>query len=90
MAAAGGASSIITQVQQAGGPPINTLGGTNAKWLWDISDMLTGDFVRLQTSEETRTLRLNSGKNPMVGRSIVRSYSNSQILQRDEVYTFAR
>ncbi|PWY86307.1 dipeptidyl peptidase [Aspergillus heteromorphus CBS 117.55] len=26
MAAAGGASSIITQVQQAGGPPINTLG----------------------------------------------------------------
>ncbi|KAB8076290.1 dipeptidyl peptidase [Aspergillus leporis] len=28
MAAAGGASSIITQVQQAGGPPINTLGGT--------------------------------------------------------------
>lgn len=31
MAAAGGASSIITQVQQAGGPPINTLGGINAK-----------------------------------------------------------
>lgn len=29
MAAAGGASSIITQVQQTGGPPINTLGGTN-------------------------------------------------------------
>lgn len=28
MAAAGGASSIITQVQQTGGPPINTLGGT--------------------------------------------------------------
>lgn len=27
MAAAGGASSIITQVQQTGGPPINTLGG---------------------------------------------------------------
>lgn len=33
MAAAGGASSIITQVQQAGGPPINTLGGMN--WLPD-------------------------------------------------------
>lgn len=31
MAAAGGASSIITQVQQAGGPPINTLGGMNMK-----------------------------------------------------------
>lgn len=31
MAAAGGASSIITQVQQAGGPPINTLGGTDIK-----------------------------------------------------------
>jgi dipeptidyl-peptidase-3 len=30
MAAAGGASSIITQVQQTGGPPINTLGGTSA------------------------------------------------------------
>lgn len=30
MAAAGGASSIITQVQQTGGPPINTLGGTRA------------------------------------------------------------
>jgi hypothetical protein len=30
MAAAGGASSIITQVQQTGGPPINTLGGTKA------------------------------------------------------------
>lgn len=29
MAAAGGASSIITQVQQTGGPPINTLGGMN-------------------------------------------------------------
>ncbi|KAL4879802.1 peptidase family M49-domain-containing protein [Aspergillus karnatakaensis] len=29
MAAAGGASSIITQVQQTGGPPINTLGDTN-------------------------------------------------------------
>lgn len=28
MAAAGGASSLITQVQQVGGPPINTLGGT--------------------------------------------------------------
>ena len=28
MAAAGGAASIITQVQQTGGPPINTLGGT--------------------------------------------------------------
>ena len=27
MAAAGGAASIITQVQQTGGPPINTLGG---------------------------------------------------------------
>lgn len=27
MAAAGGASSIITQVQQSAGPPINTLGG---------------------------------------------------------------
>lgn len=27
MAAAGGASSIITQVSQTGGPPINTLGG---------------------------------------------------------------
>lgn len=27
MAAAGGAASIITQVQQSGGPPINTLGG---------------------------------------------------------------
>lgn len=27
MAAAGGASSIITQVQQTGGPPVNTLGG---------------------------------------------------------------
>lgn len=36
MAAAGGASSIITQVQQ-GGPPINTIGGelgdTNG-WFW--------------------------------------------------------
>ena len=32
MAAAGGASSIITQVQQTGGPPINTLGGTSAMW----------------------------------------------------------
>ena len=31
MAAAGGASSIITQVQQTGGPPINTLGGTYAE-----------------------------------------------------------
>lgn len=30
MAAAGGASSIITQVQPAGGPPINTLGGTGS------------------------------------------------------------
>ncbi|KAJ5665634.1 dipeptidyl peptidase 3 [Penicillium maclennaniae] len=30
MAAAGGASSIITQVQQTGGPPINTLGGMSA------------------------------------------------------------
>lgn len=30
MAAAGGASSIITQVQQTGGPPINTLGGKRA------------------------------------------------------------
>jgi dipeptidyl-peptidase III len=29
MAAAGGASSIITQVQQKTGPPINTLGGTS-------------------------------------------------------------
>ncbi|KAL4870643.1 hypothetical protein BDV12DRAFT_184274 [Aspergillus spectabilis] len=29
MAAAGGASSIITQVQQTGGPPINTLGDIN-------------------------------------------------------------
>lgn len=29
MAAAGGPSSIITQVQQTAGPPINTLGGTN-------------------------------------------------------------
>jgi hypothetical protein len=27
MAAAGGAASIITQVQQTGGPPINALGG---------------------------------------------------------------
>lgn len=27
MAAAGGAASIITQVQQTGGPPLNTLGG---------------------------------------------------------------
>ena len=27
MAAAGGAASIITQVQQTGGPPVNTLGG---------------------------------------------------------------
>jgi hypothetical protein len=27
MAAAGGAASIITQVQQTTGPPINTLGG---------------------------------------------------------------
>ena len=27
MAAAGGAASIITQVQQGGAPPINTLGG---------------------------------------------------------------
>jgi hypothetical protein len=27
MAAAGGAASIITQVQQTGGPPINSLGG---------------------------------------------------------------
>jgi dipeptidyl-peptidase-3 len=32
MAAAGGASSIITQVQQAGGPPINTLGGMSLPW----------------------------------------------------------
>lgn len=31
MAAAGGAASIITQVQQSGGPPINTLGG-----MWKI------------------------------------------------------
>ena len=29
MAAAGGAASIITQVQQGGAPPINTLGGEN-------------------------------------------------------------
>jgi dipeptidyl-peptidase-3 len=29
MAAAGGAASIITQVQQSGGPPINTLGDVN-------------------------------------------------------------
>ncbi|GAM38840.1 metalloprotease [Talaromyces pinophilus] len=29
MAAAGGAASIITQVQQTGGPPINTLGDVN-------------------------------------------------------------
>lgn len=27
MAAAGGAASIITQVQQGGGPPVNTLAG---------------------------------------------------------------
>lgn len=31
MAAAGGASSIITQVQQTAGPPINTLGGMHAR-----------------------------------------------------------
>lgn len=31
MAAAGGAASIITQVQQSGGPPINTLGG-----MWEM------------------------------------------------------
>ena len=36
MATAGGASSIITQVQQTGGPPINTLGGTNAKLFLSI------------------------------------------------------
>lgn len=43
MAAAGGASSIITQVQQ-GGPPINTLGGTRAtsKTLLKIDLVLTG------------------------------------------------
>jgi len=29
MAAAGGAASIITQVQQGGAPPINTLGGSS-------------------------------------------------------------
>ena len=29
MAAAGGPSSIITQVQQTGGPQINTLGGAD-------------------------------------------------------------
>ena len=29
MAAAGGAASIITQVQQSGPPPVNTLAGTN-------------------------------------------------------------
>lgn len=31
MAAAGGASSIITQVQQ-GGPPINSIGGKSSQW----------------------------------------------------------
>jgi len=31
MAAAGGPSSIITQVQQTAGPPINTLGGMKGK-----------------------------------------------------------
>lgn len=47
-------------------------------------------FGRLQTSEEMKTLRLNSGKNRVVDCSIVRGYSNSRVLQRDEVYTFAR
>lgn len=39
MSAAGGAASIITQVQQTGGPPLNSLGGTcgNAS---DICPML--------------------------------------------------
>ena len=32
MAAAGGPSSIITQVQQSAGPPINTLGGRTGKY----------------------------------------------------------
>lgn len=37
MAAAGGASSIITQVQQTGGPPINTLGGMSPSFIiWDL------------------------------------------------------
>ena len=35
MAAAGGPTSIITQVQQTAGPPINTLGGNDWKYISD-------------------------------------------------------
>lgn len=39
MAAAGGAASIITQVQQGGAPPINTLGGMKCR-LEDLNHVL--------------------------------------------------
>lgn len=43
MAAAGGASSIITQVQQTAGPPINTLGGREIYFGRESGLTVTGD-----------------------------------------------
>jgi hypothetical protein len=57
MAAAGGAASIITQVQQGGAPPINTLGGTIARF-WSKG---LNAYATLQMSAQMRTLQWTFG-----------------------------
>lgn len=46
MAAAGGASSIITQVQQGGPAPVNTLAGTKARRVWATGALLKMNISR--------------------------------------------
>lgn len=66
MAAAGGASSIITQVQQ-GGPPINTLGGKKVYkelhiYIYTGLGEHIADLVRPQMLEPTRLLLWTFGR----------------------------